>query len=84
MNCELKIQQSFAKIRRTWGINYAGEGRVKSMRRGRRGLLLQERRWQPQGGGHRPLGEKSPPLHGGNPLFMVVTPILILHDIHAN
>jgi hypothetical protein len=28
--------------------------------------------------------EVAAPLHGGNPLFMVVTPILILHDIHAN
>jgi hypothetical protein len=51
--------------------NMGGREGSKSVRRGRRRLLLYERRWQP-------------PLHGGNPLFMVVTSILILHDIHAN
>jgi hypothetical protein len=40
MNYELKIQQSFAKLRQILGSNYAGKGGIKSVRRGRRGLLL--------------------------------------------
>jgi hypothetical protein len=47
------------------------EGRIKKVcEEGEEGSFYR-RRWQP-------------PLRGGNPLFMVVTPILILHDIHAN
>jgi hypothetical protein len=64
MNYELQFRQSFAKLRRILGSNYAREGRIKKCETWRRGRGFY------RGGG-------SPPHHGGNPLFipfMVVTP----------
>jgi hypothetical protein len=38
MNYELKIRQSFAKLRRILGSNYAGKGRIKKcVKREKRG-----------------------------------------------
>jgi hypothetical protein len=65
MNYELKIRQSFAKLRRILGSNYGGEGENQEcVKREKRGSFYRR--------------------GGGSPFFMVVTPILILHDIHAN
>jgi hypothetical protein len=70
MNYELQFWQSFAKLRRILGINYAREGRIKKCVTWRRGRGLY------RGGGLAGQGG-SPPLYGGNHLFipfMVVTP----------
>jgi hypothetical protein len=70
MSYELKIRQSFAKLRQILGSNYAGKGRIKSVRK--RDPFIGEE------GGAAAHRRNSPPLHfplhGGNPLFMVVTP----------
>jgi hypothetical protein len=74
VNVELTIWQSFAKLRRIWGSNFAGEGKDEAS-------MNMEERWTfYRRGGGSPKGvcaaprRNSPPLHGGNPLFMVVTP----------
>jgi hypothetical protein len=68
MNYELKIRQSFAKLRRILGTNYVGKGRIKSVRRGRRGILYRRGGGSPLGGAAAQ-GEILLPLHGGNPLI---------------
>jgi hypothetical protein len=50
VNLELTIRQSFAKPRRIWGSNFAGEGRTKCVNHGGEGGLIWEERAAPLGG----------------------------------
>jgi hypothetical protein len=69
MNYELTIRQSFAKLRRIWGSNFAGEGKDQaSMNMEERGPFIGEEGAAPRGV-CAALRIKSPPLHGGNPLI---------------
>jgi hypothetical protein len=74
MNYELKIRQSFAKLRQIWGSNFAREGKDQAS------MNMEERVTFYRIGGGSPKGvcaaprRNFAPLHGGNPLFMVVTP----------
>jgi hypothetical protein len=65
MNYELQFRQSFAKLRRKLGSNYAREGRIQKCVTWRRGTGLYRR------GGAAPKGW---PAKEGLLLFMVVTP----------
>jgi hypothetical protein len=67
MNYELTIRQSFAKLRRIWGSNFAGEGKDQaSMNMEERGDFYRRGGAAPRGCA-QPLGEILL-------LFMVVTP----------
>jgi hypothetical protein len=68
MNHELKIRQSFAKLRRILGSNYAGKGRIKSVRLGGEGGGYIG------GEGAAPLGGCAGPKEEVLLLIMVVTP----------
>jgi hypothetical protein len=85
---ELTIWQSFAKLRRIWGSNFAGEERTNMCVTWRRGRGFYRRGGgSPPWGVRRPLGGGPPPHHGGNPLFipfMVVTPSPTWGNPHFN
>jgi hypothetical protein len=72
---ELTIWQSFAKLRRIWGSNFAGAGKHQvSMNMEEKGAFYRRGWAAPRGCVCQPQRRKTPPLHGGNPLFMVVIP----------
>jgi hypothetical protein len=74
VNLKLTIRQSFAKLRWIWGSNFAGEGKDQaSMNMEERGTFYRRGGGSPKGVCAAPR-RNSPPLHGGNPLLMVVTP----------
>jgi hypothetical protein len=68
MNYELQFRQSFAKLRRILGSNYAREGRIKKCVTWRRGRGLY------RGGGGSPQGGCAGPKEEFLLLIMVVTP----------
>jgi hypothetical protein len=65
MNYELQFRQSFAKLRRILGSNYAREGRIKKC------VTWRRERGLYRGGGAAPKGW---PAKEALLLFMVVTP----------
>jgi hypothetical protein len=55
MNYELKIWQSFAKLRRIWGSNFVGESMDQaSMNMEERGAFYRRGGGSPKGGVHSP------------------------------
>jgi hypothetical protein len=68
MNYKLTIRSSFAKLRRIWGNNFAGEGKDQSS------MNMEERGAFYTRGGGNPLGGCAGPKEELLLIIMVVTP----------